>query len=48
MLSDISITIPNKTAQTKYNNLAKKMSFKSKVDMESLLDLIKILYISKY
>ncbi|MCD2224417.1 hypothetical protein LAX75_06880 [Listeria cossartiae] len=48
MLSDIPITIPNKTAQTKYNNLVKKMSFKSKVDMESLLDLIKILYINKY
>ncbi|WP_260449325.1 DUF6707 family protein [Listeria marthii] len=48
MLSDIHIIIPNKTAQTKYNNLVKKMSFKSKVDMESLLDLIKILYINKY
>ncbi|MBC1570571.1 hypothetical protein HCJ25_02750 [Listeria sp. FSL L7-1426] len=48
MLSDIPITISNKTAQTKYNNLAKKMSFKSKVDMESLLDLVKILYINNY
>lgn len=48
MLSDITITIPNKTAQTKYDNLAKNMSFKSKGDMESLLDLIKILYINNY
>ncbi|HAA7127232.1 TPA_asm: hypothetical protein GHG54_02110 [Listeria monocytogenes] len=48
MLSDITITIPNKTAQTKYDNLAKNMSFKSKGDMESLLDLIKILYINDY
>ncbi|MBC1986487.1 hypothetical protein HCJ71_04220 [Listeria sp. FSL L7-0478] len=48
MLSDIPITISNKTAQTKYNNLAKKMSFKSKGDMESLLDLVKILYINNY
>lgn len=30
MLSDIIITMPNKTAQTKYDNLAKSMSFKSK------------------
>ncbi|EAC3448834.1 hypothetical protein KCT71_000588 [Listeria monocytogenes] len=48
MLSDIIIIIPNKTAQTKYYNLAKNMSFKSKGDMESLLDLIKILYINDY
>ncbi|EPA8842976.1 DUF6707 family protein [Listeria monocytogenes] len=48
MLSDITITIPNKTAQTKYDNLAKNMSFKSKGDMELLLDLIKILYINDY